>query len=113
MMTPQQLEELNAVKLARLFHDTYERLAPEFGYETREETRAFDEATPNGKLMIAVCEKVTEALAVPELIEGIECLKEMLLVLLGDDDMEVTLGTAIRFMKAKEKSPAWIQEMLR
>lgn len=40
---------------ARLFHDTYERLAPSFGYETRKETRRFDPSSPNGRLMIAVC----------------------------------------------------------
>jgi len=44
--------------LAVLFHDTYERLAPDFGYETRKETRAFDPESPNGKLMIAVCAKI-------------------------------------------------------
>lgn len=42
-------------QLARKFHETYERLAPNFGYETRTETRVFDPTTPNGKLMIAVC----------------------------------------------------------
>lgn len=42
-------------KLALRFHEVYERLAPSFGYETRQETRAFDPTTPNGKLMIAVC----------------------------------------------------------
>lgn len=41
--------------LARRFHDLYEKLAPSFGYETREDTRTFDPSTPNGKLMIAVC----------------------------------------------------------
>lgn len=40
--------------LARLFHDTYEKLAPTFGYETREDTKQFDPTSPNGKLMIAV-----------------------------------------------------------
>jgi uncharacterized protein YjiS (DUF1127 family) len=45
----------HAEKLARKFHDTYERLAPNFGYETRDDTKAFDPTTPNGKLMIAVC----------------------------------------------------------
>ena len=44
--------------LARLFHDTYERLAPDFGYVTRAETRKFDPSSPNGKLMITVCEEV-------------------------------------------------------
>ena len=40
---------------ARLFHETYERLAPEYGYETRADTKAFDPNSPNGRLMIAVC----------------------------------------------------------
>lgn len=39
---------------AREFHDTYERLAPSFGYETRPDTKAFDPESPNGQLMIAV-----------------------------------------------------------
>lgn len=42
-------------RLARQFHDTYEALAPSFGYETREGTRIFDPESPNGKLMVAVC----------------------------------------------------------
>ena len=41
--------------IARAFHDTYERLAPQFGYETRADTKQFDPTTPNGKLMVAVC----------------------------------------------------------
>ena len=44
---------------ARLFHDTYERLAPSFGYETRKETRKFDPSSPNGRLMIKVCGEVS------------------------------------------------------
>lgn len=43
---------------AALFHDTYEKLAPSFGYETRKDTRKFDPNSPNGKLMIAVCGEV-------------------------------------------------------
>lgn len=46
--------------LAVLFHETYERLAPTFGYATREETRQFDENSPNGRLMIAVCREIME-----------------------------------------------------
>ena len=45
-------------KLAEKFHEAYERLAPAFGYETREDTRDFSPNTPNGKLMIAVCGEV-------------------------------------------------------
>jgi len=46
---------MDSNKLAAKFHETYERLAPLFGYETRAETRAFDPSSANGKLMIAVC----------------------------------------------------------
>jgi hypothetical protein len=45
-------------KLARKFHDTYERLAPQFGYATREDTKAFDPTTPNGLLMMAVVKEM-------------------------------------------------------
>jgi len=47
-----------ALQMAMIFHETYERLAPQFGYETRKETKEFDKDSPNGKLMIAVCEEV-------------------------------------------------------
>jgi len=40
--------------MARRFHEAYERLAPQFGYETRSDTRKWHPDTPNGKLMIAV-----------------------------------------------------------
>lgn len=49
-------------ELARRFHDTYERLAPSFGYETRPDTKAFDPESPNGRLMTAVCKEVEGAL---------------------------------------------------
>ena len=49
---------LEEVELAILFHNTYERLAPSFGYETRVDTKSFDTTTPNGKLMIAVSKEI-------------------------------------------------------
>ena len=49
---------VGAKALAQQFHETYERLAPQFGYETKEETRQFQEDTPNGRLMIAVCQEI-------------------------------------------------------
>lgn len=55
----------DAESLARLFHETYERLAPQYGYETREDTKEFDAESPNGKLMIAVCGEVAARLAQP------------------------------------------------
>jgi len=47
-----------SLELAKQFHDAYERLAPQFGYETREDTKEFDPDSPNGKLMAAVCKEV-------------------------------------------------------
>lgn len=54
---------MTALELATLFHDTYERRAPEFGYTTRPETRQFDPTTPNGRLMIAVCGRILQLLS--------------------------------------------------
>ena len=49
--------------LARTFHETYERLAPDFGYETRAESAVPWEDVPdaNKRLMVAVCESVVSA----------------------------------------------------
>ncbi len=58
---------MTALDLALLFHDTYERLAPSFGYETREETREFDSGSKNGKLMIAVCTEIIKKLGLREI----------------------------------------------
>lgn len=49
---------LDPEQLARRFHDTYERLAPAFGYVTRTDTRNFQPTTTNGQLMVAVCAAV-------------------------------------------------------
>jgi hypothetical protein len=48
------------LELAILFHETYERLAPSFGYETRPDTKAFDPESKNGRLMIAVVGEVMD-----------------------------------------------------
>lgn len=47
---------MTGIELAKKFHEYYEKLAPKFGYETREETRVFDSESSNGKLMTAVCD---------------------------------------------------------
>ena len=54
----QPKQTIEEVELAIKFHDTYEALAPSFGYETREETKQFSTDTPNGKLMIEVCKEI-------------------------------------------------------
>lgn len=46
---------VDALQIAKEFHEIYERLAPNFGDETRKETRQFDPESPNGQLMMAVC----------------------------------------------------------
>jgi hypothetical protein len=53
---------MDALKLAILFHETYERLAPSFGYETRDDTKKFDETSKNGRLMVAVCGEILSTL---------------------------------------------------
>jgi hypothetical protein len=50
--------KVDALQLAILFHDTYERLAPSYGYETRR----FDADSQNGRLMIATCAAILERL---------------------------------------------------
>ena len=50
------------VEIAKKFHETYETLAPSFGYETRKDTKVFDPNSQNGKLMIAVCKEVGQYL---------------------------------------------------
>ena len=56
MITPEQL--------AQLFHDEYERQAPEFGYTSRRTSSVpwADVPEPNKSLMIAVTKKVLEEL---------------------------------------------------
>ncbi len=45
-------------ELAKKFHDLYEMYAPDFGYETRDDTKVFDPTTKNGQLMLCVAEKI-------------------------------------------------------
>ena len=55
-----------AERLARLFHEVYEELAPSFGYETRQESRKpwADVPTQNKALMIAVCDRILDEWAI-------------------------------------------------
>lgn len=51
---------LTAEQLAEKFHETYERLAPSYGYKTREESAKpwADVPEKNKQLMIAVCQEL-------------------------------------------------------
>jgi len=61
---PEQVNSPTPLDLAERFHEAYERLAPDFGYTTRPETRRFDPGSPNGRLMVAVCSEVLRAIPV-------------------------------------------------
>ena len=46
------------LEITKEFHDTYEKLASEYTYETREDTKVFDINSNNGKLMYATVNEV-------------------------------------------------------
>lgn len=71
----------DARDIARKFHNAYERLAPAFGYETRSDTKVFDPASDNGRLMIAVIGEVV----ISNLVE-VESMKTELSSLRADRD---------------------------
>lgn len=54
------IEEIKEYTLK--FHNTYERLAPNYGYETRKDTKEFDFNSNNGKLMYATVSEIISPL---------------------------------------------------
>ena len=46
------------LEITQKFHDTYEKLAGEYAYKTREDTKVFDINSNNGKLMYATVNKI-------------------------------------------------------
>lgn len=63
-MTTQPTNLLDHERFARAFHETYERLAPSFSYQTREDSRKpwSDVPQNNKNLMVAVCAEVIDDL---------------------------------------------------
>jgi len=61
-MTRQVKVEVSPDILAKFFHDTYEKLAPQFSYKTRDASAVSWDDVPdnNKKLMKAVAAKVIE-----------------------------------------------------
>lgn len=51
-----------AEQLAKRFHDYYEEMASQFGYETRKDSSVEWEKVPenNKRLMIAVCQRILD-----------------------------------------------------
>ena len=58
------MTKITGLELAQKFHEVYEELALDFGYETQVETKIFDTKSLNGRLMIATCERIIEYLTV-------------------------------------------------
>ena len=58
------LDDVQASNLAQTFHETYERLAPDFGYRTREASaKPWDDVPEqNRALMIATCAEIIQHL---------------------------------------------------
>ena len=54
------MSELKPEDMAQLFHEAYERLAPSFGYKTRDASAVAWENVPanNKLLMIATCKEI-------------------------------------------------------
>ena len=46
------------LEITKKFHDTYEKLASGYTYETREDTKVFDINSNNGKLMYATVNEI-------------------------------------------------------
>lgn len=60
------------LEITKKFHDTYEKLASEYTYETREDTKVFDINSNNGKLMYATVNEI-----VSPILKGNQRLKEI------------------------------------
>lgn len=61
------------LEITKKFHDTYEKLANEYTYETREDTKVFDINSNNGKLMYATVNEIVN----PILKENQELKKQV------------------------------------
>jgi uncharacterized protein HemY len=70
---------MDAEQLARLFHETYEELAPRFNYETRKASAKPWEEVPksNKNLMIAVAERI---LAIKKKQTAEDCIEDCAVV---------------------------------
>ena len=50
------------LEITKKFHDMYEKLASEYTYETREDTKVFDINSNNGKLMYATVNEIVSSI---------------------------------------------------
>ena len=79
MTIADETREQSAILLAQKFHETYERLAPDFGYKTPEESAVPWDKVPeqNRLLMIAVADQIIASATIEVLDSVIHDLNEM------------------------------------
>ena len=89
-----------ADRLARLFHETYERYAPDFGYETRKDSAVPWEDVPqqNKDLMVAVADHVLD-----------QVLTLIGTYVDGDDDAECGRDAIHQLVSAL--MPRWLKDL--
>lgn len=81
--------------LARDFHAAYELFAPDFGHETRPETRQLDFDSPNGRLMLAVCELIHMQYIEPRQALAVQYLQRIYQLETALQDVQRTLREAL------------------
>lgn len=72
------------LEITKNFHDTYEKLASEYAYKTREDTKVFNINSNNGKLMYATVNEIVNPILKEnqELKDNWEMLKHNLKVVI-------------------------------
>lgn len=89
-------DSIKDIENAKLFHDTYERLAPDFGYETRLDTKQFDPFSDNGRLMIETCRIVIEQIRKADMERVFEEIKKYEAKVRDDaEDMDIVTSTVL------------------
>ena len=53
------MNKLDLEETTRRFHNVYEKIAKEYGYKTREDTKELDFNSPNGMTMLKTVETIT------------------------------------------------------
>ena len=77
------------LEITKKFHDTYEKLSKEYGYETREDTKVFDINSNNGKLMYATVNEIVSPILKEnqELKKQLENANEKIILLQASEPM--------------------------
>jgi hypothetical protein len=98
-------------QLARLFHETYERLAPTFGYQTRKESAVPWEQVPahNKALMVAVADEVEHHIIPPDVRAAIEAI--LVTATMSPRNTFAALSAGLEYDPAIETVRTWLDEL--